>query len=86
VLFTAASRPHEHIVDIAGPHDDRWYASEYMQWFLSHGMPTVYIERLHGSDVTRPRPLPPGPPSSHTYLSQSDVFTRIVRYFFSLCY
>jgi hypothetical protein len=76
-----AAQPHLHMVIPIGPHDDHWYRNVYMQWYLTHGMPTVFISRYHGSDVTQPRPLPPGPTSSQTYLSQSDAFTRIVSSF-----
>ena len=81
VLVTAASQPQLYMSVVHGPHDDYSYRTEYMQWFLSEGMPTVFLERYHGSDVRRPRPLPQEPPSSQTYLSQSDVYTRIVSFF-----
>jgi hypothetical protein len=73
-----ASQPLNHMINLIGPHDDHSYVSEYMPWYLREGMPTVFLARYHGSDVTQPRPLPPGPTSSQTYLSQSDAFTRIV--------
>ena len=79
-----ASHLDQYLVPVVGPHDDRWYDREYMSWYHANGMWTVYLWRYHGSDVTEARPTPIQPPARQAYLSQNDVFSRIVSYFCTL--
>jgi hypothetical protein len=68
------------LVYIAGPYDIR-FRSDYMQWYESAGMQTVFFERHFVTNLDQPQPVPSESVSAVAYVPRGDIPTRQVRKF-----